>query len=167
MTQPLQAATSLSIYDERLSVTLGFITLVFVLAFFTTCRSFTSLLARLGFKDSLKVGWYQTFYKYHAYYWPVFWVTFVLHVTTALMHTDLPQLGDPDAAQHLYILASGLISFVALVTLGFSCRIFASLFHLFTGKSLTEGRVNSAFYKYHPIYWLVLLVSIAVLFIFR
>ncbi|GEM_PF-2317969 len=162
----VQIAENLGIYDERLSVILGFITLLFVFAFFCSCRVFISLVTRLGFKDPLQFKWYQAFHKYHVYYWPVFWTTFVLHVVTALLHTELPEFGDPDAPGHLYILGSGVISFIALMALGFSCRTFGGVFHIFTGKSLPESRENSAFYRHHFLYWIVLILTIAVHLIF-
>ena len=162
----LQTPASIGVYDERLAVILGYITLLIILAFFSTCRSFVTMITRLGMKDPQQVKWYQLMYKYHAYYWPVFWITFILHVLTALMHTDLPQFGDPDAVQHLYILASGLLSLIALIVLGFSCRIFTGIYHLFNGKSLTENHATGSFYNHHGMYWLVLLASIAVHLVF-
>ena len=156
----------IGVYNERLTVIIGFVAVVLVLVVFSSCRSFASLLAGFRFKGPLQTKWYRAFYKYHAYYWPMLWLLVVLHVMTALMHTELPVAGDPDAAIHWYILGSGLIAFLSLVALGFSCRTFAGVFNILTGKSLTEGRLNGTFYGYHYLYWLVFLLATAMHLVF-
>ena len=154
------------LFDERLAVALGFISVVSALAAFTTCRSFITLVMKLGFKDPLQVKWYKAFYKYHGYYWPALWISLVLHVILALLHTQLPQIGDPDAVIHLYILVAGLVSFIAMIVLGFSCRVFGTFLNTRTGKPPLQFRLFGAFYKRHGLYWLILLATFAVHFIF-
>ena len=148
------AAGNIAIYNERLTIILGLITLLFALAAFTSCRCYPSLLTRLRLKDPSESGWYQTFNKYHAYYWWMLWLVLVLHVITALMHTELPAFGESEASIHRYILGTGLISFVSILVLGFSCRSLVKIIDLFAGKSPLEARAYDAFYKYHPYYWL-------------
>ena len=156
----------IGLYGERLAVVLGYITLVSGLAAFATCRVCISLVEKAGFHDPLQHKWYRAIFKYHGYYWPVLWITLVLHVMTALMHTQFPQIGDPDAAIHLYILLAGLVSLIALIVLGFSCRTFGGIVNLFTGKTPLQFRLFGKFYMRHGLYWLILLAVFAVHFVF-
>ena len=149
------------LYAERLTVVLGFVTLLSALATFASCRSCLSFLGRFGLKSPMEVGWYRLFYKYHAYYWWVFLFALVLHFMTAIMHTAIPSAGDPEATIHWLILSFALGSFVFIGAVLVSCRSLVGFLNLFTGKSPLNSKAYQTFYRYHSYYWLILILSIA------
>ena len=90
-------AAGAEVSNERVAIVPGFITLLFAAATFISCRTFINLLARVGVKNIQQNGFFHYFYKYHSYYWWAFGVAVLTHLTVALLHTGLPQAGDPDA----------------------------------------------------------------------
>ena len=156
----LYSAGNIGIYNERLAVTLGLITLVFGLAIFVSCRICVSFLARAGLDRFTSGKSYRSFYRFHSYYWWIFWFVFVLHVLTALMHSGIPDPGDSDSAAHWSILGLGAASFIAILTVGVSCRSLAGVLDLYlTGGPLQSG-FYKLFYRYHSYYWLIVLLGV-------
>jgi hypothetical protein len=156
-----QIAGGPGLYGERLTVALGFVTLISAIATFATCRSCLSFLGRLGLKNLADSPWYRPFYKYHGYFWWVFVMGLVLHLLTALMHTAIPTSGDPDALSHLIILSLGLASLVLAIGVLASCRSLLGLLNLFREKSLLGENKYLSFYRFHSYYWLLLILLIA------
>jgi len=155
-----------ALYGEKLSIVLGFITAIAALATFTTCRNFIALVMKFGFMNPLQVRWYNKFYQSHGYYWPILWITLVLHIITALMHSKWPQAGAPDSVEHLNIFIAGLVSFVAMIVLGLSCRAFGVFVNTFTGQIPLEIRLFAEFYRHHGLYWFIFLTTFTVHFVF-
>ena len=63
-------------------ITLGIINLIMAVLIFSTCRcipamkTFAKLMERPG---------YRSFYKYHCYFWYVFWALVVVHASLAIV----------------------------------------------------------------------------------
>ena len=158
-----------AVYNERLAISLGLATLLLALAIVFSCQSFVSLLNRFVPDNFTRTKGYQSFYKFHAYFWWAFGVVFVMHLLTALMHTGLSTstAGDPDAYLHLYSIWSGLGGFIVIRAVVFSsCRSPAGFLNSFRDSPLSTNRVYRAFYRYHAYYWLVFLAVVAAHFAF-
>ena len=161
MDAPLQIAGGLGIYYERIAVALGFATLVAAIATFASCRTFTGLVGRYARADLLQNSAYRSFYKYHAYYWWAFIVILAVHVLSSVMHTDLlPTAGDPDFAQHWFIVGFAFGSVASFVMQFGSCRSVAGLIDLFTGKPPLSWRIYKGFYRFHAYYWWIFLAAV-------
>jgi cytochrome b561 len=157
-----QIAGDLGIYYERIAVSLGFVTLVAALATFASCRSFITLISRYTRKSLLENKAYQSFYKYHTYYWWSFLLILIVHMLSASIHTDLlPAADDPDALQHWLILGFAFGTLVSISVQFSSCRSFAGLINFFTQKSLLRFRAYNSFYKFHAYYWWIFLAAVA------
>jgi cytochrome b561 len=162
MPTPFQITVDLGIYYERIAVSLGFVTLVTGLATFASCRNFITLISRYTNKNILENKAYQSFYKYHGYYWWTFLVVLVVHMMSSAMHTNLlPGTDDPDAVEHWWILGFALGILVSLFIQAFSCRSFVSLIDFFSQKSPLKFRLYKGFYKFHAYYWWLVFVSVA------
>jgi len=112
-------------------------------------------LSRLGFKNLPQNRVYMSFYKFHIYYWWAFGVFMVAHLLVAVVHTGLPQAGDPDAPVHWWILGLGLFSAISAIAVFFSCRIIPKLMTL-AGVNNKENKISNAFFQRHAYYWIVL-----------
>ena len=146
----LQIAGGLGIYYERIAVTLGFATLLAIVATFVSCRSFISLIGRYAHMNLMENTLYKSFYRYHAYYWWLFLIVLVIHIMSATIHTELlPGHDDPDALEHWMIIGFALSTLAVISIQFFSCRSFASLAGLFTRKNPVKFRLYSIFYKFH------------------
>ena len=151
-----QAADTVGINNERISIVLGLVTLLFILTTFASCRTCFSWLTLLGVKNLLKSKGYQTFSKYHSVYWWLFGVAIVSHVFIAIGHTGFPQIGDPDAGAHWIILIPGFVGALSSLTIFSSCRAFPRLIAPTTSRFSLTGKTYRTFFKYHAYYWLVL-----------
>jgi cytochrome b561 len=161
MTAYYQILGDLSIYYERIAVSLGFATLAAGLATFGSCRTFVTFVSRHSGANLLSNKAYQSFYKYHGYYWWSFLIILIVHMASATIHTQLlPKAGDPDAFAHWMILGFALASIVAVTIQFLSCRTFAGLVNFFTGKTPVKSRVYKAFYEFHAYYWWIFLVAV-------
>jgi hypothetical protein len=63
----IQAADVTAVYNERLAIVFGFVTLVFVVSVFLSCRVLPRLVAMVTPKKPFSSLLYMAFYKYHAY----------------------------------------------------------------------------------------------------
>lgn len=156
-----QVSAQTAIYSERVAIVLGFVTLVLVLALFVSCRTFVSLVTRLGAKDPSRLEVYRRFNKYHMYYWWFFGVSVLSHVMMATLHTGLPQAGDPDAAIHWTILILGLFGAFSSVVLFSSCRISPRLLAPTVPKLSFANRSYRSFFGYHSYYWWAFILFVA------
>jgi len=152
-------------YDERVAIILGFLTLLFMLIVLVSCRSFMSLLSRLHLEKFLGSKAYQSFYRYHATYWWLFGVLLLAHIMIAVMHTGLPQAGDPDASIHWAILLLGLGGAMTAVTILASCRIVPRLLAPVTPSKPFSNAAFRAFFGYHAYYWGLAILLVAVHFV--
>jgi hypothetical protein len=157
----LQAASGPGLYGERLVIILGFVTLLSAIATFATCRSCLSFLSRFGLKNPMGMRWYQPFYKYHGYFWWIFLMGLFLHFLTAIMHTSIPAVSDPDGQIHWIILSLGFASAVMVASILASCRSLVGLLDLFREKHLLSNKKYLPFYRFHSYYWLILIVLTA------
>ncbi len=153
-----------AIYNERVAIILGLATLTLALAAFTSCRTFVSLLTRLGVRNPTDNVAYQTFNKRHLYYWWFFGVLALAHVMMSTFHTGLPEAGDPDAGVHWIILALGLASALSGVALFSSCRLSPKLLAPVIPKLSLASQAYRSFFGYHSHYWWVFAVLVAVHF---
>lgn len=149
------------IFGERIAVILGFITLAAFLAIFASCRSCMSFLKFLGAKRVLDSKAYQTFNKYHGYYWWTFGYMLVVHAWMALVHTGFPAANDSDGTIHWVILWFAFGSLASVTVVVFSCRSFANLITFFKGRSPLSGGFYKRTFKFHIYYWLVLALAVA------
>jgi hypothetical protein len=157
----LPLAVSLSVYNERLAVLLGIITLLSALAVFFSCRTGVKILNKIGLKRLVAHKSYQTFLKYHTYYWWTFWLVFVIHLFAAIMHLGFNTAGDPDAYLHKYSVIFGVLALLIILVVGFSCRGIANLVRLFSERRPTDFKLIGAVYKFHAYYWMLFLLMIA------
>src|SRR5512136_2264498 len=95
-----QSAGTNAVYNERVAIILGLTALFLALLAFVSCRTCLAWLSRLGWKHALDNRVYRQFYRFHAYYWWFLGVALVTHIFLAVIHTGLPQAGDPDAYLH-------------------------------------------------------------------
>ena len=154
-----------SVYSERTAIILGFVTLALALAAFASCRTFVSLLTRLGVKNPTRSQAYRGFNRYHLYYWWFFGVAFLAHVMMATFHTGLPEAGDPDAGVHWAILILGLASGISSVAVFASCRILPRLLAPTVPKLSLTNKPYRSFFGYHSYYWLALVLLVAAHFL--
>jgi cytochrome b561 len=101
-------SVSLSVYNERLAIVLGLMTLISALAVFFSCRSGLFFLKRIGLSGLTGRRPFQVFIKYHTYYWWIFWIIFLIHLAAAIMHLGFKNSDDPDAYLHIYSVVFGL-----------------------------------------------------------
>jgi hypothetical protein len=145
-----------ALYYERLAIILGIITLVSALFVFFSCRIFVSRLPSPGSKPSRLKKLYKSFYKYHLYYWWALGVALLAHLMLAVLHTGLPQSGDPDAGIHWAILGFGVAGSISALVLFSSCRIVPRLLAMAGTADPFQSHVFKSAYKYHTYYWAIL-----------
>ncbi len=153
------AAATGSVINERVAIILGVATLAFGLATVASCRSSVWLLNRLRLGRLARSPGYQAFYRRHGAYWFTFGGLVAAHLTMAVVHTGLPQAGDPDAAVHWVILVIGLGTALVAATSFASCRIIPRL----TGRALDPARPGRyrRFVHFHGTYWWLFLLAAA------
>lgn len=161
----LPLSVSLSVYNERLAVILGCLTLISALTVFFSCRTCIRLLNKIGLKNVVSSKRYQTFLKYHTYYWWTFWLIFVIHLMAAIMHLGFNTAGDPEAYLHKYSVIFGASTLLTILVVSFSCYGIANLVRLFSERRSTDFKLIGAVYKYHAYYWMIFFLSIAAHFI--
>ena len=155
-------AIQVSIYNERLAIVLGILTLVLALATFASCRSCMVFLNRFGLGSFTRRKGYQTFYKTHAYLWWTLWFVLAMHVMVGVMHAASSIPGDSDAYVHWRVIWSGLGGLVLVG--GFvltSCRSFTHALDFTINRSSLKNRVYRVFNRYHSYYWLIFLLIAA------
>jgi hypothetical protein len=145
----------IAVYNERLAIILGLITLSCALATFVSCRSCFTLFDRIGLKNLSRTRTYKSFYRYHSYYWWAFLFVFMLHAVTGVMHTGLSSANDPDAYLHQYIFWFGIASFVGISIVISSCRSLVGFADMFRDKPSLTDRGYRVFYQQHTFYWLI------------
>jgi hypothetical protein len=154
-----------SLYNERLAIVLGLITLVAGIGVFASCRTCISLLTRFGIAKPLESPFFRRLYSWHPYFWWAFWMGLILHISTALFHTGFPVNGDPDASIHWWILGLGLGSLLLVPGTLLSCRVIASAVEFFTQKNPISWGLYRGFYRLHSYYWLPLALVVFAHFI--
>jgi hypothetical protein len=162
----LQIAIDVGVYNERLSIILGFLTLFLTLAVFFSCRTFISLINWLGVKNPLNNGLYTAYFKYHSLYWYGLIFILVLHPIVGIMHVVFIDSADPDAFLHKWVLISGAVALAAALIILVSCRSLAAFLGFITGKNLLAGKSFAAFYRLHPLIWLSLVIMVVLHFTF-
>jgi hypothetical protein len=138
------------------------LTLASALAVFASCRTFVSLIQRLGLKDPKSNRAYKAFYDLHAFYWEGFLLLLSTHLIAALAHTVIFDKSDLNSYQHVRILMLGLGAAVAGGVIFASCRIpFGSLRNTFKNP---KGYL--VFYGFHGWFWLIVFAVIGAHFFF-
>ncbi len=156
-----QAAGINGIFTERIAIILGLTTVALVLMTFTSCRTCVSILNRIGLHKLTANRIYQTFYRYHGYYWWLLGISLLSHLMMAVIHTGLPQANDSDAGLHWAILGIGLVNVGLAGALFSSCRISLKLLTITrTGLSLKNQNYRR-FFQRHGLYWGILILVIA------
>jgi cytochrome b561 len=158
---PVSVATDTSaVYNERVAIVLGFLTLLSLLAVFLSCRSFLSLMTFLRLKNPVDRPAFRKFYDYHAYYWWIFGVFLVAHFIMAFLHTGLPKAGDPGAPVHWAVLLLGFGAALAAGGLLVSCRIMPRIITIVTSGKPFASKGFTTFFKLHAYWWWVILVLV-------
>jgi cytochrome b561 len=163
LTAPI--AVSLVVYNERLAAVLGLVTLIFALAVFFSCRACLALLNKIGLKKLVASKGYQTFLKFHTYYWWMFWLIFIIHLLAAIMHLGFKNSSDPDAYLHVYSVIFGVAAVLSLLVISFSSRGIATLVRLFSERRPTDFKSIGAVYKFHAFYWWIFLAAVTAHFL--
>jgi hypothetical protein len=148
----------LGLFGEREAVVLGFISLGLFLAMALSCRSFPALAARLKIGRLTESKPYRVFFRYHSFYWYGFFLVLILHIGTGLMHTSLPQAGDPDEGIHWAILIFAGSVLLSLGLVFSSCRSCVSLMSLLGRNPLAGG--YKIYYRLHSYLWVLLLLAL-------
>ncbi len=164
-----QGSDITAVYDERIAIVLGYLTLISGLAVFISCRTCVSWLRHLGMKDPTTTRGYAGFYRFHLYYWWAFGVLLLIHLMMAILHTGLPQAGDPDASVHWIILGMGLFSAIAALMVFSSCRVLPRLITIATSRNPFQNIHFKTFFQNHSYFWvpLVLLAGVHIAFGFQ
>ncbi len=164
-----QASDMTAVYNERIAIVLGFLTLISGLAVFISCRTCVAWLKHLGMKDPSTTRGYSVFYRFHLYYWWAFGMLLIVHLIMAILHTGLPQAGDSDANVHWIILGIGLFSAMAAVAVFSSCRVLPRLITVATSRNPFQSISFRAFFQNHAYFWvpLVLLAGVHIAFGFQ
>ena len=76
-----------SIIVARLILILGIINLVSGLLVLFSCRCIPGLKIT---GNPMQHKGYQRFYKYHCYYWWIFWISVMIHAALALAYYGIP-----------------------------------------------------------------------------
>lgn len=155
---------SLAVYNERLAIILGFLSLALTLATFFSCRSFVAFVNFLGVKNPNKNRIYNSFFKHHSIYWWGLLLVLTLHLLVAVMHISFNDPTEADAYLHPYILLAGAVALIVVLVIYTSCRSFSGLLNLINGKSPLSGKVFASLYRLHNLYWIVLLAIVAIHF---
>jgi hypothetical protein len=160
----LQVSPFPHIYNERLAIIFGLITVFCgVLAFFS-CRTCIGWLGTFGLQNITKSKGYASFNKKHIYYWWGFGVFLGAHIMVAVVHSGFPQSGDPDAYIRWVILGLGLFSAAAAFGLFASCRVVPRLAAMAAPKNLFENALFKSYFQYDSYFWWILLLLVAVHF---
>jgi hypothetical protein len=149
----------LGLYGERLAVALGFLTLILFVGIGLTCRSFVSLTNRLKIGGLTKTKPYQGLFRFHSFFWYGLGVVLFLHIIAGVMHTSLPQSGDPDAFIHTVILIFAGSVLISVVLTFSNCRTFMGFLRVFRGEDLFTGAYKP-FYRVHSYFWILLLLAL-------
>jgi hypothetical protein len=157
-------SVNIAVYNERLAIILGFITLIFTLALFFSCRIFVGFIKILGVKNHSGNLIFGFFHKYHSIYWWGLLLALSLHTLVALMHIRFNDPADPDAYLHPYIFLAGIVALILTLVIYTSCRSFSGLLNLITGKNPLSGKVYTELYRFHSLYWIVLLATVVIHF---
>jgi hypothetical protein len=140
------------IIEERVAIILGVCMLAAGAAAFFSCRAAVSLFRRLGWQNPLGSKTYLAYYRFHSYYWWAFGVILITHVFMGVVHTGLPQAGDPDAWIHWLILGAGLGTALASGLQFGTCRVCLAYF---TRRKIIEAARAPLVFRYHSSYWAV------------
>ena len=149
-----------AIYNERMAIVLGLVTLGFAVAAFVSCRTFVSMIGYLGIKNLGKSWAYERFNRYHFYYWWLFGVSMLAHLMMGTFHTGLPQAGDPDGGSHWAILILGTVGALSGIALFTSCRISPRLLSPQIPRLSLANKAYKSFFKYHSYYWIIFGISV-------
>ncbi len=158
--------TSQDIYVHWLILALGIGILISGIAVITTCRSVAGFFHLLQGKDSLKARVYNTYFRFHSYYWVAFGLFLVLHLMVTIVHIGLPSSGEPYALAHQVVFYSAIVNFLLVLVVFTSCKSFLSLVSLFTSRNPLSGNIFKGFYRFHSILWWLLAVSFIVHIVF-
>jgi hypothetical protein len=151
---------------ERITVTLGYLTLTSALAVFASCRTIPALLKRFGMKDPMSGQKFQAFYFLHPFFWRAFLLLVIVHLSLALTHLSMVMNAASVIHTHLVIIFFGLGTALSYAGMFASCRIVnAFIFKSFKPGSLS-GRSYQVFNALHSYYWLLVLALIATHFYF-
>ena len=148
------------VYDERIAIILGYITLALALAIFFSCRIFTGFMKKRGWVKIVDHPLYSKFNTYHGTYWWFFIIVLTTHLLTAFAHVGIPQSGDPDSPIHWGILATGLLGSFVIWGIYFSCRSVSTFWSYFTDKG--PAQLYPSFFKRHNAVWLLFGIIIAI-----
>jgi hypothetical protein len=162
----LQISIDVGVYNERLSIVLGFITLLLTLATLFSCRSFIFFLRHIGIKNPERNRFYAAFFKYHSLYWYGLVFILVLHPLAGIMHIVFTDSTDPDAYLHTWVLAAGAAAFAVILIILVSCRSLVAFLAFITGKNPLAGKYFAAFYRLHSYFWSILIILIVLHFTF-
>jgi hypothetical protein len=162
----LQISVDVGVYNERLSIILGFLTLFLTLATLFSCRNFTSFLKLIGVKNPAGNKLYAAFFKYHSLYWYGLVFVLVLHPLVGIMHIVFTDSTDPDAYLHTWVLAAGAAAFALILIILVSCRSLVAFLGFITGKNPLAGKSFAAFYRLHAYFWFLLIIIIVLHFSF-
>jgi hypothetical protein len=156
----VQIAGSAAIYNERVAIILGLITLLAALATFASCRTLFFIFKFFKIAPVQNRA-YQLFSRYHSYYWFIFGFALVAHLMMAIFHTGLPQAGDQDAGAHWAILILGFCGMLSAAVLFTTCKISPRLIAPVAPKLSLKNKAYRTVYQYHSYYWLTFALLIA------
>jgi hypothetical protein len=156
-----QPANTVAVYNERLAIILGIVTLLLALFTLASCRSCWMWLNRSGFRGLSQTRPYQTLYKSHTYLWWTFTFFIAMHLMVGSMHAVYSIIpNDPDAYMHWRIIFSGVGGFALILIVLSSCRAFAHTLDFLIGRSALKNTVYRIFYQYHAYYWGVFILAV-------
>jgi len=161
MTALYEIAQQTAVYNERIAIVLGIMTLGLAILVFASCRTCVQLLERINVRVAARSAGYRAFARYHMYYWWFFGVSALAHAAMAVGHTGLPQPGDPDAGIHWVILILGITGALFAVGLFSSCRISPKVLAPTLPKLSLTNRTYLSFVRLHTLFWLPFALLVA------
>jgi hypothetical protein len=152
--------TAFDIYTHWLIFALGIGILVFGAAVYFSCRSFAIFFKIPWSKNSFWIRFYTVFYRYHSYYWNIFWFILILHLLVTIPHSGIPNPLAPFFRAQQVSFYSSIVNFVCVAAVLLSCRSISAFFSFFGADNLKSLNAYKKFYKYHSYIGMVLAVSV-------
>ena len=152
--------TPLDVYVHWLILFLGIGVLASAGAVLFSCRSVAAVLHLLSSDTSWLDRLYRGFFRYHAYYWGTLGFILAFHLMVTSVHVGIPVSGETVHKAHVVVFVTSLTNIVLLLAVLSSCRTVNRLIVSFTSRNPLSSSIYSRFYRYHVIYWWLLVFSI-------
>ena len=150
----------LDVYVHWLILSLGIGILAFTGAVLFSCRSVAGVFHLLSHNTSWRDRLYRGYFRYHAYYWATLGFIIAFHLMVTTVHVGLPSSTEIFHQAHVVVFATSITNVVLLLAVLMSCRTMNGLIVSFTSRNPLASSLFAGFYRYHALYWWLLILSI-------